>query len=207
MPKTAPFEQHTEQYEEWFEFHPNAWRAELAAVRELLPRQGRRLEVGVGSGRFAEPLGIELGVEPSSAMAEVARERGITVIDACGERLPFDDETLDVVLMVTTICFLDDVDTTLSEIHRVLTKGGCVVIGFVDRESELGQAYERHKAENVFYQDARFFSSRQVAAHLERASFHELEFRQTLFHGLDDPDLTVRPGHGEGAFVVVRAKK
>ncbi len=206
-PRITPFEHHSREYEAWFTAHETAWKAELAAVRALLPEDGRRLEVGVGSGRFAGPLGIRLGVEPAPAMAALARDRGIEVIDARGEQLPFGQASIDAVLMVTTICFLADVDAALAEIRRVLVPGGCVVIGFVDRESELGRAYERHKAENAFYREARFFSTEEVTEHLRRAGFADLEYRQALFQGLDVPEIEVRPGHGEGAFVVIRAQK
>jgi hypothetical protein len=48
-------------------------------VRSLLPAGGYGVEIGVGTGRFAVSLGIAVGVEPSPAMAELARRRGIEV--------------------------------------------------------------------------------------------------------------------------------
>ncbi len=47
--------------------------AELAAVESLWPATGQGLEIGVGTGRFAVPLGIKIGVEPARAMAEIAK--------------------------------------------------------------------------------------------------------------------------------------
>jgi len=46
-------------------------------VRVLLPWQGLGLEIGVGTGRFAAPLGIKVGVDPSMAMLAYAAERGV----------------------------------------------------------------------------------------------------------------------------------
>ena len=68
------------------------------------------MEIGVGTGRFAEPLGFREGVEPSPAMAERARRRGLEVTDGVAENLPLPDATYDVALMVTTICFVDDLE-------------------------------------------------------------------------------------------------
>lgn len=68
---------------------------------------GTGLEVGVGTGRFSIPLGIGIGVEPSRAMAEIAHQRGIRVVQAPGERLPFRTEQFDFALLLTVICFVD----------------------------------------------------------------------------------------------------
>jgi ubiquinone/menaquinone biosynthesis C-methylase UbiE len=120
------------------------------------------LEVGVGTGRFAEPLGIRTGVEPARAMAEIARKRGIDVHEARAEALPFQDESFDFLLMVTTICFLEEPLQALAEAKRVLKPGGAIIIGMIDRNSPLGKDYERRKATSKFYKYARFLSADQV---------------------------------------------
>jgi hypothetical protein len=38
-------------------------------------------------GRFSVPFGITVGVEPSGAMAEIAKSRGITVFDSKIDKL------------------------------------------------------------------------------------------------------------------------
>lgn len=146
MPRVTPFEQRVDRYEAWFERHRAVYESELEAIRALLP-PGRGTEVGVGTGRFAAPLGITAGVEPSASMRAVARQRGINAESGVAEALPYRDASFDVVLMVTTICFVDDLDASLQEAHRVLRPAGHLVIGFVDRASALGHDYEAHKAE------------------------------------------------------------
>ena len=148
MPKVEPFEKHRDRYENWFERHRYAYLSELEAVRKLLPKEGKGAEIGVGTGRFAAPLGIKLGVEPSKAMAEIARKRGVEVIEGVAESLPFPDESLDYLLMVTTICFVDDPEKALREAYRVLKPGGALIIGFVDRDSPIGRYYEEHRDES-----------------------------------------------------------
>ncbi len=209
MPKVEPFEKHRDRYENWFERHRYAYFSELEAVRRLLPKEGKGAEIGVGTGRFAGPLGIKLGVEPSKAMAEIARKRGIEVIEGVAESLPFPDESLDYLLIVTTICFVDDPEKALREAYRVLKPGGALIIGFVDRNSLIGKYYEEHRDESVFYRDARFFSTEELLELLKKVGFRKFEIVQTLFHRLDEIEEveSVKAGYGEGSFVVIKAVK
>ncbi len=209
MPKTAPFETHADRYEAWFEHHAAAYQSELRAVRELWPPGADGLEVGVGAGHFAGPLGIKTAVEPAAAMRKAVAQRGIDALDGVAERLPFPDARFEAVLMVTTICFLDDPERAVREMVRILRPAGCAVIGFVDRESILGQAYERKRNSSVFYGEARFYSAPEVCALLSGVGFVDLECRQTVFRHpgkIQEPD-RIEPGFGEGAFVVVRGWK
>jgi len=207
--RVKSFEKYVDKYEAWFDRNQAAYQSELEALRTLLPKNGKGLEVGVGTGRFAAPLGVRVGVDPSPAMAKVAMERGIEVRFGVGENLPCKDSSFDFILLVTTICFLDDVSAALREAYRVLTAGGYILVGFINRESLLGKAYEKRKQESEFYRDATFLSVDEVVIHLQRAGFRDFVFRQTIFQNPEEmkqPD-PVRPGYGEGSFVVVRAKK
>ncbi|MCX6100813.1 MAG: hypothetical protein NTV92_05240, partial [Candidatus Bipolaricaulota bacterium] len=58
-----PFETLADEYDAWFDAHPELFESELQALRAVLPeRPGRWVEVGVGTGRFASRLAIGLGV-------------------------------------------------------------------------------------------------------------------------------------------------
>ena len=205
----GPFETHTDEYEEWFDKNRFVYEAELRAVKELLPAKGESIEIGVGSGRFAVPLGIRLGIDPSLKMAEIAGKRGIEVHEGVAEDLPFDDGRFDFALMVTAICFLNDVKAALREAYRILKPGGALVIGFVDRTSPVGKKYERYKAENKFYREASFYSADEVVSLMTDAGFENFAFTQTIFRDLKDVDNTevVKDGCGEGSFVVIRGEK
>lgn len=205
MVTTEPFEEHTERYEEWFETHDAAYRSEVEAVDELLPDTNRALEIGVGSGRFADPLEIPVGIDPSRNMLARARNRDIEVGVGVAEHLPFQRESFDAVLLVTTICFVDDVTATLKETRRVLDTQGRLVVGFVDKQSSLGQRYQEIRDDSHFYRNATFFSTEELRSALKNHGFTNITVRQTLFSGLDGIDTPEESyeGFGEGSFIVI----
>jgi SAM-dependent methyltransferase len=206
MAKTGPFDEHTNDYDRWFDEHPFIYEAELKAVDSLLPAiRDYGMEIGVGSGKFASRLGVPVGVEPSIPMAERAARLGIDVHAGVAEALPFPDRSFRYVLMVVTICFVDDPLKAFEEAFRVLLPGAFIVVGFVDRKSEIGREYESRKQTSVFYRDARFYSTDEVLDLLLRAGFRAPVCKQTLIKG--EREDVVREGHGEGSFVVVRAAK
>ena len=209
MAKTKPFDEHVSKYEDWFEKNEFVFESELLAIRGQLPKSNNGIEIGVGSGRFAIPLGIKGGVEPSRKMSEIARKGGIEVIDCVAENLPFDDSQFDFALMVTTICFVDDIEASFEEAYRVLKPGGFLIIGFVDKNSPVGRLYQQHKKESVFYRIATFYTVDEVVFNLKKAGFKSFNFSQTIFHNLAEiKDIEqIREGYGEGSFVVIRATK
>lgn len=205
LPRIKPFEEHADEYDAWFERHRNLYLSELAAVRELLtPGDARGLEIGVGSGRFAAALGIGYGVEPSPRMAEIARGRGIEVSMGTAEELPYADGCFDFLLMVTTVCFLDDMTTAFKEARRVLKDEGFLVVGFIDRDSFLGGLYQEKRSRSKFYGEATFVSVNDVVQSLRNSGFGRFTFRQTIFGG-DDALYPVEEGCGRGSFVAIRA--
>jgi len=209
MPKTKPFDKYLTEYEEWFIQNSSVYFSELKAITEISVVPENAVEVGVGSGLFAEPLGIKTGIEPSKAMREKAKERGIHVIDGVAEYLPWKDNSIDYVLMVTTICFVDDVKKSLSEVHRVLQNSGDFIIAFVDKNSPMGLLYQKNKEESLFYKDAAFFSTEELYEYLKEAGFSIKNTKQTVFGLLNEVVKVQEPreGYGEGSFVVIRAVK
>ena len=209
MPKISVFQKHFVQYEEWFTENRWVYEAELRAVKALIPEKGLGIEIGVGTGRFAQPLGIKIGIEPSGRMKKIAQKRGIQVLDGVAEELPFRNSEFDFALMVTTVCFVDDIDKSLQEAYRILSQDGFLIIGLVDRNSSVGQIYLRHQNESVFYKDATFFSVDELIEIMTQIGFRDFDFRQTIFQTLSETteNEPVKHGYGEGSFVVIRATK
>ena len=209
MPKIEPFERYFEKYEEWFVQNRYAFQSEIEAVRRHLPSRSRGIEIGVGSGLFAEPLGIHVGLEPSREMRSIAVKRGVDVVEGIAEHLPFMDDFYDFALMVTTICFLDDVPKSIIEAQRVVKPGGKLIIGLVDKNSPIGKLYQQNQQENVFYRDATFYSTDEVVTLMKQAGFSDFNFTQTIFKMLEKIEEAeeIKEGYGEGSFMVVSGIK
>jgi len=139
-------------------------------------------------------------------MAELARKRGIDVLEGVAEALPFADGSFDFAVMVTVVCFLDDVALAFREACRILKPNGTLIIGFIDRESELGRHYSRKKKQIKFYRDATFYSVNELEALLTEAGFTDFAYCQTLFPD-ETTNLIIKEGYGSGGFVVIRALK
>ena len=204
--KHRVFENYAEEYDNWYEKNRFVYLSELEALKNIVP-EGKGLEVGVGTGRFAKPLGIEYGIDLSSKMAYFAKKRGVETIVAKGESLPFKSGIFDFVLIVVTICYFDEPVKALLEAKRVLKEGGKVILGFVDEESFLGQFYLKKKESSIFYKDAQFFSAFEVTSLLQKTGFGNFDFYQTLFSLPHEINEIQQPkkGVGEGGFAIISA--
>lgn len=206
--KMNVFEEAAIEYDEWFETHEWVYKSEVEAIKNLIPETGEGIEIGVGTGRFSIPFGIKVGVEPVRAMAEIARKRGITVYEAKAEHLPFQDNSFDFALMVTTLCFLENPLQALQEAKRILRPSGKLIIGMLDEESPLGRLYIEKRMESKFYKDARFYSVNQVLDWLKKLAFDNLQTVQTIFKNPDKIQSLepIEEGFGKGFFVVISAE-
>lgn len=211
MPKTLPFNDHVAEYEEWYKKYRYVFKSEVAAIKQLMPKGDNihGLEVGVGTGRFAKALGIKEGIDPAVNMRTLAQKKGIFVVNAVAEKLPYKALQFDIVLMSSCISYFNDIEEAFKEACRVLKRSGCVIVGFVDKNSRLGKYYEDRKSKSVFYKQANFYSVNKVEKELKKAGFKDLLFLQTLFHDLDkikSVEIPL-PGYGKGSFVLIKAIK
>ena len=171
------FDSLAEAYDAWFEEDgKRIFAVEVRAFQEvltLLPKPW--LEVGVGSGRFAQALGIETGVDPSAKLLKMAKSRGLTVFRASGEEQFFNKETFGTAFLIVTLCFVDSPIAVLREAHRILKPEGKIVLGLVLRESPWGKFYQIKKLEgHRFYKHATFYSYQEVERLLMDSCFHAL---------------------------------
>jgi ubiquinone/menaquinone biosynthesis C-methylase UbiE len=120
-----------------------------------------------------------------------------------------EDHSFDFALMVTTICFVDDVRKSFSEVRRILKPGGSFIIGLVDKNSPLGEIYENIKEQNKFYRPATFYSADEVIKQLEENGFLDIEIVQTVFGSLEKIHEVqkFKEGYGKGGFVVIKSLK
>ena len=207
MVRIESFEKYSEEYDEWFIKNKNIYLAELNAIKRLVSSDKFGVEIVIGTGRFAIPLGIKVGVEPSEKMAEISRNRGIQVYKGVAEQLPFSDETFDFLLLVTTIYFVDDLEESFKEAYRVLKTEGFIIVGFVDKESELSKRYQLKREKSKFYKDATFYSVKEVVDFLRKTNFENVVIRQTVIPSRTGRIDSVEDGYGKGSFVIIKAIK
>jgi SAM-dependent methyltransferase len=179
------FDEQASRYDAWYETPGGAviFAAELDALRPLLAELPRPwLEVGVGSGRFAAALGVEVGVDPAQGALVLAADRGIRVVEALGEALPFRDETFGAVLLIVTLCFVSDPRQVLRDARRVLRPDGGVVLGLIYADSPWGQHYQSLAAQgHPYYKGAQFYTRRELASLFAATGFSAVRARSALF--------------------------
>jgi len=200
-------------YDAWFEGEGKLiFAIEVRALEEILPSLPKPwLEVGVGSGRFAQALGIESGIDPSIKLLEIATSRGVSAFLSTGERMPFGEGALGTVFLIVTLCFLDSPLDVLQETHRILAPEGELVLALVLKESPWGKFYQRKKGKgHRFYRYATFYRYEEVISLLARAGFAPKRIVSTLFQQPGKVEHREEPKRGyfpEAGFTVIVAGK
>jgi len=108
------------------------------------------LENGCGVGMYAEHLagygGTIIGLEYDFERAVEAHHRADEITNAAGERLPFDDQTFDLILSHEVLEHVQDDQMAVREMVRVLQPGGRIALFVPNR----GYPFETH---GVFWRD------------------------------------------------------
>jgi hydroxymethylpyrimidine/phosphomethylpyrimidine kinase len=220
----SAFLREAKDFDFWFNKNKNIFESEFLAEKEFFPDSGNSVSIGVGSGLFAERLGIEKGVEPSEDMAKLAMSRGLDVKKGTAENVPYEDNKFDTVLLSTVLSYCDDPLQALQEANRILKKDGHVVVSFLPREGSYSMLYDLARIEQKFDPDrspenpyplkfikgANWMSIEKVKEMLTMTGFNELEYVQTLTkHPRYSNENIEKPGRGykKGDYVVIRARK
>jgi len=93
------------------------------------------LDLGCGDGRLSAELvkkGHEVwGVDIFSGGIADAKQKGIKAIEAdIEEKLPFQDSSFDLVLILDVLEHLYDGESVMKEVHRILKKDGKTIISY-----------------------------------------------------------------------------
>ncbi|MGH2986955.1 MAG: class I SAM-dependent methyltransferase [Solirubrobacterales bacterium] len=122
--------------------HPFITRERLRATLDPSPGE-RILEIGPGTGYYTLDLATWVGPEGSLEVLDIQQEmldhtmgrvdeRGLGNVTATrgdAQALPFDDASVDAVVLTTVLGEIPDQDAALGEIARVLRPGGRLVVG------------------------------------------------------------------------------
>jgi len=204
MINNKAFKEYSNEYDEWFEKNCNIYDQELAAFRSL-NISGKVIEIGIGTGKFAAPLGIKYGIDPTFQMMNKL-DKDIHVAAGVAENIPLKSSYFDWCVMVTTICFVSDPFKSIAECKRILKNGGKLAIGYVDSESPLGRQYLKKKDKSRFYKEAKFYSSHDILELLKANRFEKIDTVQTVFPDSCRNDV-IKEGYGEGSFIVMTGIK
>jgi SAM-dependent methyltransferase len=165
--------------------------AEWQTVSALLEgRSGRALVVGAGRGIASYALARSgfavTALEPdsspivgASAIRGLAAEArlSIEVVQEFSERLPFADETFDVVFARAVLHHTRDLDGACREVFRVLRPGGVLIAArehVISRESDLQQFLLQHPLHHLYGGEHAFLLDRYLGA-LRDAGFTAIE--------------------------------
>lgn len=173
-------------YDAWYQTPRGAWigDTEYRLLRHLLsPRPGESLlDVGCGTGyftrRFAAGGTLRVtGIDPDAdaldhARAHAAADEQYLLADA-GD-LPFADDSFDLCLSVTALCFIREQRQSLAEMLRVTRRR--FAIGLLNRHSLLHRRKGRGGGQGAY----------------RGAHWHTLREAEALFKGLPATDLVLR---------------
>lgn len=103
-----------------------------AIQRHVMLDRRRILDVGCGIGTYVERLSQLSsqvhGIDVDRQRIRAGRERGLSLLAGTAEELPFDDDSIDVVLLNEVIEHVRDDRQALKDAFRVLRPGGDLVI-------------------------------------------------------------------------------
>ena len=159
----------------------------LVAYRQLTAGRaiGDVLEIGAGSGaNLPYYTGVKrlTLIEPNPFMSKRLRHRltnfplEATIFEEAGEVLPFPEASFDSVVTTLVLCMVEDLETVLSEVRRVLKCGG----SFFFYEHVGSEGWMRRRLERVVNPAWRFLTTgcnlnRDIAGAIRKAGFAEVE--------------------------------
>ncbi|MBW1669974.1 MAG: class I SAM-dependent methyltransferase [Deltaproteobacteria bacterium] len=205
------FDKIAETYDSWYDHNP-LFQCELNALNEVVSVSPLSLEVGVGSGRFSQAMGIRFGVDPAPGLLALAKSRGVVSIQAMAESLPFQKNSLEQIFFIFSLCFLEDSFKALEEAAGVLKTGGLLIIGFVPKDSNWGNLYEQKKQEgHLLYKYASFFYLEDLLSNIDKAHFRIVGGASTLFQSPKlkkyHTEKPIKGLHPKAGFIVLLAER
>lgn len=189
MNKLNPFDMFSDEYEAWYDENNELFNQEVQTIKELhLPAEPRSIEIGGGTGRFAEKLGIKFLIDPSLNAAKKAFKKNIAAIEGTGEELPLKAGSIMRFYFIFSLCFVDNPQKVLQQVLRI-NQSAEIVIMYIPLDSGIGRKYEEKKAGNKFYKTARFFTKTELNELLNNEGFIIRKTAGMLYDAAGNPGL------------------
>ena len=205
------FDRSAYRYDDWYDTPKGmqVLKSELEAVNFLIPCRGVGMEMGAGTGIFAERLSTDERVvvclDPSAGMLGRSRERSLISIIASGHWPPFRLMCIDFVYLVTVLEFLKEPSIALRMIAGLLKPDAPMVVLTINSESKWGSFYERlGRKGNLIFSNSKLYNYEEARAIMEEAGMVVTESFGTVTSGPEDPeagDERVEPGPKAGVLL------
>jgi ubiquinone/menaquinone biosynthesis C-methylase UbiE len=195
MMKKALFNDRAGQYELWYQTpegqYANTLEKELF-LKLVQPKSGQSvLDIGCGTGHnlaFFKELELKAaGIDASKPMLDIASKKLNTDAElhwGHAEELPFNNDSFDIVTLITVLEFVSDPIKVLKEAGRVTRAQ--IYLGILNKISLLGiNRRIKGKFRDSTYNQAKFYSIWEIEA-VVRAAIGKvpLDWRTTLFFPL-----------------------
>ena len=189
------FDARAAEYEPWYQtpqgHYTDASEKELF-LRLIQPESGQSvLDVGCGTGHnlaFFTELGLKaVGIDASKPMLDIASRKlgnNVKLYRGHAEELPFDDNSFDIVTLITVLEFVSEPVKVLKEAARVAREQ--IYLGILNKASLLAiNRRLKGRFRDSIYSQARFYSICEIKQMAERAMGKmPLHWRSVLFFPL-----------------------
>ena len=170
-----------DQAENWLRWartpgHDSYWRFHGSRFVELVPPPGRlTIDVGAGEGRLSRDLRrrghsvIAIDASYSMARACATGEEPTSAVVADAARLPLRNEVADIAVAFMSLQDIDDLESAVLELGRVLTPGGRLCVAVVHPINSAGRFEgERGDSTRPFVIRGSYFERARYADDVER---------------------------------------
>jgi malonyl-CoA O-methyltransferase len=173
-------------YEDFAIVQRQIMRQLLELLTPYMQEQAVVADIGCGPGLFADAVRADnhfwelLGLDIAEPMCDRARKRGMAVVRANAEVLPFADASCDAVFSSLCAQWLGDYAAFLREIYRVLKPGSVAAVATLGGNTlmELRKSFETFGATNRMMQ---LHDADEWRVTAEEAGFTLLHQHQTLW--------------------------
>jgi ubiquinone/menaquinone biosynthesis C-methylase UbiE len=182
------FDKAAQSYDSWYS-HPQGRQileAEVKTINKMIPQKGIGLEIGSGTGIFAESLGRTerpiICLDPSKEMLSRAVGRSKYNVLGSGEQIPL-RSAIDFTYMVAVIEFLEDPIRVFMEVKQATGEGSLIIL-FINADSTWGMFYKELglKGDPVF-RHAKLYNLENVVRLLQDSGYKIQKMIGTLTSG------------------------
>ncbi|CAN5125368.1 hypothetical protein BH20ACT24_BH20ACT24_23790 [soil metagenome] len=119
-------------FDSWIPLQRYWQRARFRVIRGMVDGSQRILDIGCGSSRILQSLPQAVGLDMQIRKLRWLRSPGRALVQGSLSRLPFEDESFDAVICSEVIEHIARSDVDLTDMVRVLSPGGMLVLGTPD---------------------------------------------------------------------------